>query len=708
MTTNKFLPAKKLNIKNTSVMKQFSLLFLLLLMLSSLAQAQQRYDKLNFPELKEFQEPEIETFTTDNGITFFLLEDDELPLIDLSVQIRTGGVQIPNEQAGLASITGTVMRSGGTKNYPADTLNKILENRAAEMETNIGFTSGSASMNVLREDFDHLLPVFVDLLKNPAFPEEKIELAKTQEKSSISRRNDNAGSIASREFNKLIYGDDSRYSRFTEYQTINNISREDLVELHAENFSGQNMLVGVVGDFDTGQIKEKLRNVFAEIPAGNTTELDFPEVDYDYQSGINFVNKSDVNQSTVLMGHIGGMRDNPDYAKIQVMNNVLSGGFSGRLFQKVRSDMGLAYSVGGQYGMDNTFYPGQFYVQVQTKSSSTAEAIDAIIEEIKRLQEEAITEEELQDTKDQFLNSLVFRNTSFEQILSRRISNEYRGLPESAFDDFVEGVRATTIEDVRNMAREYLHPDSLRILVVGNEEEIGDQLQKYGEVNKIDISIPQPDASSDEETVSGDPEKGKELLSEMADAVINPDTELNTLRVTGEVVQGGQTISTTMTVNYPDAIEQTIQAPMGEVQLSYNDGSGTMTAGGQEKPLPPQMATGLKSTLNRSFIAIAMNADELDPQFLGTEDIDGVTYNELSVNVDDTNVTLLLNQETNYPEIQRYQQFDPQEGQEMDVENRYSDWNTVDGLAYPYKQLTFMNGEQSAEATYESHEVNNE
>src|SRR5699024_4396183 len=171
---------------------------------AALAQAQQRYDELEYPELNEFQKPEVETFTTDNGIKFFLVEDHELPLIDLSVTLRTGGVQVPNNKASLASITGTVMRSGGTTSYPADTLNKILENRAASMETGISFTSGYAGMNVLKEDFNQLLPIFVDLLKNPAFPKEKIELAKTQTKSGISRRNDNAGPIAKREFDKLI------------------------------------------------------------------------------------------------------------------------------------------------------------------------------------------------------------------------------------------------------------------------------------------------------------------------------------------------------------------------------------------------------------------------------------------------------------------------------------------------------------------------
>ncbi|MCW9708623.1 M16 family metallopeptidase [Fodinibius salsisoli] len=685
-------------------MKRLSITCFLILFVASLTQAQKQYDELEFPELNNFQKPEVETFTTANGIKFFLVEDHELPLINASAIIRTGGVQVPNDKAGLASITGTVIRSGGTETYPADSLNTLLENKAASIETSIGFTSGSASMDVLKEDLDALLPVFVDVLTNPAFPEDKLDLAKTQQKSSISRRNDDTQGIGFREFQRLIYGKDSAYGRNTEYATVNNISREDLIAFHQNNFVAENMSVGVVGDFETAEMKQKLRTAFGEVPSGNETDLSFPDVNYEDQNTINFINKSDVNQSFVLLGHLGGMRDNPDYAKVQVMNRVLSGGFSGRLMQVVRTEMGLAYAVFGQYGM-NSFYPGTFYTGVMTKSATTAEAIDAIIEQIERLQNEPITEKELQDTKDQILNSSVFEYDSYEKVLNQQMSYDYRGLPEDAFQQYLEGVRETTIEDVQHVAQKYLNPDQLQILVVGNKDEIGDQLQKYGSVNTVDISIPQP-GSDNGETVKGDAEKGATLLNQMAEAVIEPGTDLNTLTLTGEVQQGGQTIGTTQTIDYPDAIEQTIEAPMGKVQLSYKGGSGTMKMGGQERPLPPQMAKGLKSTLNKSFLAIAMKADELDPQFLGTEEVEDTTYNKVSVKVEGTNVTLLLDQQTGYPQIQRFKQFNPQQGQQVSVENRNSNWTTTGGVAYPYSQVTYIDGNKSAEASYQSHTVN--
>lgn len=473
------------------IVKKLVLIPLVFLLVSvQLLDAQKRWDEIEYPPLNSFEKPDIEIFQLENGITFYLVEDDELPLINLRVLVRTGGVLVPNEKAGLQSIVGTVMRTGGTTSIDSDELNEMLENRAAQMETGIGFTSGSATMNVLSEDFEDLLPVFVDLLKNPAFPQEKIDLAKTQQKSSISRRNDNQSSVANREFRRLIYGPDTVYGRNVEYSTIDNITRNDLSAFHSQSFVGQNLMIGVIGDFKMNEIKPKLDAAFSPITSGEKLELEFPEVDYSFESSINFVDKRDVNQSYILLGHIGGMRENPDYAKLQVMNRVLSGGFSGRLFQVVRSEKGLAYSVFGSYGSNN-FFPGTFTAGVMTQSSTTAEAITAVKHEIERLQQESISQEELENTIDRFLNSLVFEYDSRASVLNERISYDYAGLDPDAFDKLVEEIQAVTVEDVQEVAQKYLRPDALKILVVGNGSEIGDQLLQFGEVNEIDITIPE-------------------------------------------------------------------------------------------------------------------------------------------------------------------------------------------------------------------------
>ncbi len=682
------------------------ILFTFIALLALPLVAQKRYDEIKYPEMNPIKMPKVEEFNLDNGIKFLLVEDHELPLINLRATVKTGGILVPQNKTGLASITGSVMREGGSKNYPADKLNELLENKAANISTFIGSGSGGASLNVLKEDFDELLPVFVDVLQNPAFPQDKIDLAKTQTKSGISRRNDDQQQIAGREFAKLIYGENSVYTYETEYATIDNITREDMIDFHENAFVGANITIGIVGDFDAKKMKKKLRKAFGSFKTGSETNLLYPEVDYNYPTTVNFVDKPDVNQSYVTMGHIGGLRENPDYAAIQVMNQVLSGGFSSRLFQEVRTNLGLAYSVGGGYG-SNINYPGTFRLVTMTKSSTTAEAIDAIIKEVKRLQNEPITQEELENTKDQFLNSLVFRYDSKSKILNQRISNEYNGLSPDAFDELVEGIKATTIQDVQRVAKKYLKPDQMQILVVGNKEEIGDQLQKYGQVNELDISIPEP--KSEETQEAGDKAQGAEWLKKMAEAVVEPGREVESITtVTDQTLSspmGEISISSEVTINYVENSQSgTVNTPQGEVEISIADGKGTQKLGGQEYPMPPAQVQQIQNEIKRSYVGIAINRDAYEAEYLGTETIDGTEYVKLKIMIDNP-ITYYLDPATSLPAMQTYSQFNPQVGEQQVIKVEYSDWTTVDGVAYAYISTTFAGDQKVSSSTTKSHEV---
>lgn len=678
-----------------------------MLLMTVSAIGQKQHDELVFPELNEFEKANVEEFALDNGITFYLVEDKELPLIRVNVRVKTGALLEPLEKTGLASLTGRVMREGGSASYPADELNLLLENSAAYMSTYIGMESGGASMNLLKENFDDLLPVFVDLLQNPLFPDDKIDLAKIQTKSSISRRNDEQQSIAIREFQKLIYGEDTPYTSQTEYATIEAISREDMVEFHEQAFVGNNMMIGVIGDFDTDDMKRKLREAFGSIRSGSETNLIYPEIEYTFPSTVNLIDKSDVNQSFVLAGHIGGLRDNPDYAALQLMNEVLSGGFSGRLMKTVRSDLGLAYAVFGSYD-SYIHYPGWFYVGVMTKSSTTAEAIDAMLVEIEKLQNTPVPSEELNEAKERFLNSLVFRYDSKNKILNERLSNEYNGLPQDNFDKYVEDLKVVSSEDIQRVAKEYLNPGKVQILVVGNAEEIGDQLDKYGDVNEVDITIPEP-PSDEEPTEAGDPEQGNAWLAKMADAIIKPGTEFTSIKEVSTITQttpmGAMEIESTSTTDYQKiSSERTMITPQGEMQMSIENGGGTISMMGQQQQLPPQMAQPILNEIKRNYISIALD-DDAEAEFMGEETVGESTYVVLRV-LREPSVTFLLDPKTNLPAISRYSEMNPQTGLRAKAEAFFSEWKVVDGVAYPYTVTTYSDGEKAGDMAVKSHSVN--
>ncbi|MHC4187187.1 MAG: M16 family metallopeptidase, partial [Planctomycetota bacterium] len=300
--------------KYSSISLSLYLIFILsFVVLAGSNEQVEHYSQLKFPPLGDIVVPEVQRVTLPNGMILFLLEDHELPLIRISARIRTGSIYEPEDKIGLASITGTVMRTGGTTSKTGDEIDELLEQIAASVETGIGLNSGSASMSVLKEDIDTGLSILADVLMNPAFRQDKIELAKIRRRSSIARRNDNPGAIASREFDKLIYGSQSVYARHTEYATIDNISRDDLVAFHKKFFHPNNIMMGVWGDFETDQIIDKIKAAFKDWPKAEIKLIAAPQVNYNFESTVNLVIKNDINQSNIYLGHIGGLRSDPDY-----------------------------------------------------------------------------------------------------------------------------------------------------------------------------------------------------------------------------------------------------------------------------------------------------------------------------------------------------------------------------------------------------------
>jgi predicted Zn-dependent peptidase len=281
------------------------------------------------------------------------------------------------------------------------------------------------------------------------------------------------------------------YARHTEYSTIDNISRDDLVTFHKKFYGPNNMMLAVWGDFDTEQMIEKIEQAFAGWQKVDLQLPKKPNVQYEFRKTVNVVRKDDVNQSNIYLGHIGGLMSDPDYFALIVMNKILGGGFTGRLFKNVRSREGLAYSVFGSYSA-NYDYPGEFYVGCQTKSESTVKAIRAMIKEIEKITESEVTVEELALAKDSFLNSFVFNFDTTGEIVNRLMTYEYYGYPANFLLQIKQNVEKITKADVLRVAKKHLQPDTLQILAVGRPDDFDEPLSALGPVNEIDITIPTP------------------------------------------------------------------------------------------------------------------------------------------------------------------------------------------------------------------------
>jgi zinc protease len=464
------------------------LLFALAFLCGSVLAQKGPKDEFEFPELNPIRMPEIKQVTLDNGLRLFLVEDHNYPTIGIRAHLYSGSIYEPAEKIGLASITGTVLRTGGTKNITGDEIDKELETIAASIEASIGTSSAFIGGSLLKDDLDRYLELMADILMNPVFNEDKIELDKVQMRTGIARRNDDVGEITGREFRKLIYGSSYPYVRQAEYATIDAITRDDIVNFHRSYFHPNNMMMAVWGDFETGEMVEKIRKhlgSWAEKPVKLPPD---PVLTRKDSYTVNYIEKTDVNQSNIMLGHLGGLMKNPDYPALIVMNNILSWD---RMFKKIRTDEGLAYSVWGHYGANHK-YPGVFSAGAQTKSESTVYAIELMLEELIKIAREEVTDEELKKAKDKYLNSFVFNFDSQSKIINRMLTYTYYDYPVDFADQTKDKVEKVGKGDVLRVAKKYLHPDQVSILVVGNKANFEKPLSSLGEVNVIDITIPPP------------------------------------------------------------------------------------------------------------------------------------------------------------------------------------------------------------------------
>jgi zinc protease len=452
--------------------------------------SQQAWQQIPIPKLPAFHPVQPKRVELPNGMVIFLQEDHELPLIDGTARIRGGERSVPANKTGLTDIYGEVWRTGGTKSQTGDQLDDFLEQRAAKVETGDGTDSTTVSWSCLKEDFDDVFRVFDDVLRNPEFRADKLEIAQKGMYDGISRRNDDPSQIAGREAAKLVYGANSPYARTAEYATVAAIRRQDLIEWHDKYVHPNNIILGVVGDFDSVKMEARLREAFASWPKGPAAND--PEIKPDPAKPAYYeVDKTDVNQSDIQMVALGITRRNPDYFATSVFNEAFGGGFSSRLFNDIRTTKGLAYAVGGGVGA-GWDHPGILRMMVRTKSNSTVESIKALDEEIADLAKRPIDEAEIKRAKDAILNSFVFRFDSPEKVLQEKMAYEFYGYPLDFLEKFQTGIEAVTKEDVARVAAKYLHREQMAVLVVGNVGEFDKPLSSLGTVNKLDVTIPPP------------------------------------------------------------------------------------------------------------------------------------------------------------------------------------------------------------------------
>jgi zinc protease len=462
------------------------------------AQQEKPWERIPIPKLHEFKPQEPRRIELKNGIVIFLQEDHELPFVSGSVLIPGGARDEDPAKAGLIGLYGQTWRTSGTAKMNGDAMDDLLEAKAAHIETEGDEDSTALAWDSLKGDSDQVLALALDLLFHPRFNAEKLELAQQQEATGIVRRNDDESGIADRESAKLVYGANSPYTRQPELSTIGAVTVDDLTAWHDRTIRGK-LIIGISGDFDAAAMEAKLRATFEGLPPAVVAPPRH-DVFAGPTPGIYFIQKNDVNQSNVQIVGLGTDRRNPDVPALAVMDEILGGGFASRLMQKIRTELGLAYEVGGGFAFDYD-HPGEFRVVALTQSATTVETAKQALAEIAGLAGRPFTQEELDRAKDDILNSFLFRYDTRDKVLAERERLEFYGFPANYLETYKAALEKVTVADLDAVAKKYVHSDKLAVLVVGDAPQIKPGLDelKLGPVHTIDITIAQPNQAPAEE-----------------------------------------------------------------------------------------------------------------------------------------------------------------------------------------------------------------
>ena len=652
------------------------------------------YKNLKFPPLPPLKVPEPETFTLPNGMKIYLLEHHELPIVSGFALIRTGNLFDPAGKHGLAEVTGAVIRAGGSRTQTGDQIDEQLENIAASIESTISESYGTLTFSCLKENTAPVLGVFHDLLTAPEFREEKLDLEKKQIRSGIARRNDDANGVLEREFPAEVYGRQTPYGWSIEYSDIDNIHRPDLIAFYQRYYFPANIMLAVYGDFDTAQMKQQLTRVFSAWDAKQPPVPKFPEVAAKAVPGVFLASKADVTQTFFSIGHLGGTLIDKDYPALEVASEILGGGFSSRLFRRIRTKLGYAYNIGASWEADYD-HPGLFKISGSTQSAHTVDSIKASIEELNRLRTTPVSDQELQVAKDSILNGFVFNFDKPSKTLTRLVTYEYFGYPKDFVFAYQKGIASVTKADVLRVAKQYLRPQDLTIVAVGNPQEFKTPLSALGlPVLPIDLSIPEAQNAARKADPASQ-EQGKRLLEKVQEAMGGLDKLVAIRDITYEadvsIFTPGAAMKAKQKNSYvfPASLRQELELPFGKQVVFSNGAGGWIMSPQGMMAMPPDALKQAQGEVFRVLFQLAV--------------CDGCTVNAAEDNTIELAgktgemVRLVIDPASGLPAKLIY---------DNNTETVYSDWQQMAGLRAPTHWTVMRDGQKFADIQVHGYRLN--
>ncbi len=442
-----------------------------------------------------YQPPRPQIFTLPNGLTVMFLNDPELPLLNGALFTAGGTLSETAQKSLTLGAMGGQLRAGGAGNLSADELDEELEKLSADVGSEVQAELGKIGFACLEQDIDRVFSLFADVVLRPHFEKSRLDLWKGQALEDIARRKDDPSTIAQITFQQLLYGAQSPYGWVPKGEDVQRVSREEMMTMYDHYVRPDGAILVIAGDIDEPRMRDLVSTHFASWTPRGASLPPLAAIDDTPQAGIYFI-RMPLEQATVMMGHLGPQRLSPDYVAIEGLNHLLSNGFSSRLFSKVRSELGLAYMIYGSINPGAT--KGNAMIAIQTKSISTGQAMSASINELKALQTDVVTDEELSSTQTAKENAFIFKVDTADKVVTRTAMLRLLHYPENFDESFLTGLKNLKVEEIREAARTRWHPNEFVTVVVGNEQALQSIQAQRQDQNSPLFKIPLKEISFNE------------------------------------------------------------------------------------------------------------------------------------------------------------------------------------------------------------------
>jgi zinc protease len=442
-----------------------------------------------------------------NGLQVIVLENHKLPTFTMQMVVLSGGLNDPANQPATAQYTAAMLREG-TKTRTSKQIAEAVESLGASLGANAGLSSITSSITAggLTENFDQIMELFADVILNPSFPADDLNKLKTRAIAQLRFQRSQPGFLASEMFSKVMYGPHPASRVAPTPEQIQSLTPDTLRQFHSTHYKPNNAIFAIVGDVKPAEVVAKLEKTFGSWPRGDAPSLNLPKVPETGPSKIYLIDRPGSEQTNLILGNLAIERNDPDYYALDVMNQVLGGGASSRLFLNLREDKG--YTYGAYSGFTAGKYRGALQANTEVQTEVTKGSMDELIFEFKRIRDEKTPADEFDRAKRTIVGSFALQLESPQSLLGNIVTQKIYNLPADYWDTYPQKIAAVTVEDVQRAARKYLDLAKLQIVAVGDAKRIADAMKQFGSIELYDtegkpIKSPSPTASSGDSEAGG-------------------------------------------------------------------------------------------------------------------------------------------------------------------------------------------------------------